>query len=201
MGVTRGERFAAVTNYRDPASRRSDAKSRGQLVSGFLGARSTAEEYAASIGRDAEQYNSFNLIVDDGQAAFWFSDRGKDTLELGQGIHAVSNHLIDTPWPKVEKAKHELEAALALTEDELIDRLLEILADETAPPDDALPDTGVGLEWERILSPVFITSKVYGTRSSSVLLFDHQGGIMFVEQSFEHGEKCEPSRRYSFSAT
>ena len=36
MGLSGAGRFAALTNYRDPSTQRSDARSRGLLVSGFL---------------------------------------------------------------------------------------------------------------------------------------------------------------------
>ena len=82
------------------------------------------------------------------------------------------------------------------------DKILGILSDRSLPPDDELPDTGVGLEWERILSPLFITSDVYGTRSSSVVLIDRSGKIRFIERSYlKDGSKIVESGTKNFCFT
>lgn len=188
LGVTARGRLAAVTNFRDPQTRMENALSRGLLVSDFLVSTQSAKGYLGELEKRAADYNGFNLLVGDEDQLFCFSNRG-DTVELGTGVFGLSNHLLDTPWPKVEKGKKGLEAALEQRGEDLVERLLAVLDDREKPPDHTLPDTGVGLEWERILSPIFITSPNYGTRSSSAALFEQTGRITFIEQTFVDGKK------------
>lgn len=131
------------------------------------------------------------------------SNRGDgEPVSLGAGVFGQSNHLLDRPWPKLEKGKQGVRNALHATGDALIERLLAVLGDRSIAADNELPDTGVGLDLERFLSPVFIASPVYGTCSSSVILFDRDGAVTFVEQSFLRGEKQgEPVRFRGYSAS
>jgi uncharacterized protein with NRDE domain len=199
LGVTRNGRFAAITNYREPGKTRDDAPSRGQLVLESLTATgdplSTLEEIRAMAG----PYNGFNLLVGDPEALAVYSNRGPEGPRLVErGVFGLSNHLFDTPWPKVRAGRERLEAALQDEAEPLIDRLLASLRDCVVADDSELPDTGVGLEFERVLSPSFIRSPVYGTRASYVLLFDRNGEITFVEQSFEQGEPSGKALRFDF---
>ncbi|MEE9910309.1 MAG: NRDE family protein [Deltaproteobacteria bacterium] len=197
FGVTRQGKFAAITNYRDPASWKADAPSRGKLVSRYLTGASTAEKYLKTISRQAAQYNGFNLLLGDSENLFVYSNRGT-AQKLKAGIHGVSNHLLDSPWPKVVRGKKLLKAALAKKGKDLEEALFGLLEDRRIPPDSQLPDTGVNLEWERMLSPMFITSPVYGTRSSTILLLGRNKRIKFMEKVYD-GEK-EPwmTSRFSF---
>jgi len=188
MGATRFGRFAALTNYRDAGERIPGAPSRGLLVSEFLTGRASAEEFSGALVRRGGDYDGFNLIVGDGERLVWLSNRAGEPVTLAPGVHGLSNHLLGTPWPKLEGGLDEFRASLELEGDELVDASLSLLADRTIPPDDQLPDTGFGLEWERILGARFIVSPEYGTRSSSVVLLDREGGGLFVEQTFENGE-------------
>ncbi|HEX6827749.1 MAG TPA: NRDE family protein, partial [Burkholderiales bacterium] len=177
MGVTRGGRFAAVTNYRDPRELKETRKSRGLLVKGYL----------AAVHRDADAYNGFNLMVGDLREAAYCSNREGGVRALGPGMYGLSNHLLDTPWPKVERSKAALFDMLSRDKPGLIEGLFRVLADGYRPEDAKLPDTGVGLEWERLLSSAFIKSPGYGTRSSTVYLVDGEGGAHFIERSFGPG--------------
>lgn len=182
MGVTRGGRFAAVTNFRDPKNVQPDAPSRGKLVTGFLTGDLTATHHAERLMRDAAQYNGFNLLLGDADALCYVSNRAERVQTLAPGIYGLSNGLLDEAWPKVEHAKARLVAALPALPDEAA--LWHLLGDDAAAPDDALPDTGIGLEWERILSPALIKTERYGTRSSAVLLArdGRAGGEVFFSE-------------------
>lgn len=190
MGVTRDGRFAALTNFRNPSAQRTDARSRGLLVSGFLTGPASAPDYADTLRRSGNDYNGFNLLLCDGSSLVWIGHPGNgefDVRRLEPGLHAVSNHLPGTPWPKLVKAldglarmsgKPEADAAPAF--DALADPAFALLADDTPADDARLPDTGVGIEWERRLSPVFIRGDEYGTRSGTLLqLTDRR---LFVEE-------------------
>lgn len=187
LGVTRAGRFAALTNYRDPAAQRADARSRGGLVRDFLSGGMTPREYLAGVDERRGDYNGFNLLVGDGSGLLYYASRTGEAWAVAPGVHALSNHLLDTRWPKVAKASSRMAAELAAESPDLTERLFALLADAEPPPDAVLPDTGVGLAWERVLGPAFITSPDYGTRSSTVLLMDRDGGIRFAERSWPDG--------------
>jgi uncharacterized protein with NRDE domain len=186
LGVTTEGRLAALTNYRDPASLKIGAPSRGRLVSDYLRGREIPEAYLQRIAPDADRFNGFNLLVGDPDDLFCYSNRG-GRQRLGPGIYGLSNRLLDAPWPKVERGKTALSALLKEKKGLSPERLFALLADRNRSPDDRLPDTGVGLAWERVLSPLFIESPVYGTRSSTVLLIDRRGEVTFTERVFNGG--------------
>jgi uncharacterized protein with NRDE domain len=185
LGITRNGRIAAVTNYRDPASVKKNAPSRGRLVSDFLLGQEGPLEYLDKLDQEAGKYNGFNLIIGYKDQLYWYSNRGDGVQSLEPGIYGLSNHLLDTPWPKVVRGKDALTRLLSGQRAPSLEELFHILADRTIPDDASLPHTGVELEWERILSPIFIKSPTYGTRSSTVLLIDMQDRLTFVEKTFD----------------
>ncbi|MGH8492930.1 MAG: NRDE family protein [Moraxellaceae bacterium] len=192
LGVTRQGRFAALTNYRDPEAPAGE-RSRGLLVSSFLQGQDSAWDYAMQVAAEGPHYGGFNLLLGDGQALVVVSNRGTAPTRLSPGVHGLSNHLLDTPWPKVKKAKAGLEQALPALESE---HLLALLRNDSQADDDALPDTGVGLAMERMLSPLFIASPQYGTRASTVLLLGRER-VLFVEQTFD-GDGAGERSQFSF---
>ena len=198
LGVTEAGRLAAVTNYREPGRRIAvDAPSRGLLVSDFLRSREKPEAYLERLAADACRYNGFNLIAGDTDELYYYSNRGPAPQALRPGIYGVSNHLLDTPWPKVARGKEALAEILASDAPQPED-IFRLLADRTCADDSCLPETGVGLELERVLSPLFITSPVYGTRSSTVLMLDREGGMTFVERSLTNGSERWDEAGYEF---
>ncbi|HMX16411.1 MAG TPA: NRDE family protein [Rhodocyclaceae bacterium] len=197
MGYTRNGRFAALTNFRDPAQMRTDAESRGALVAGFLSGDETPEAYLARVGPQGPRYNGFNLLVADRDELAWYSNVGGGKKVLAPGIYGVSNHLLDTPWPKLQAAKSALARALdALPDDQA---LFDLLRDDEIHPDDALPRTGVSVEWERVLSSAFVKAPGYGTRSSTVLLRDDRNGVVFDEQTWLAGGAPGGRARFRFT--
>src|SRR5436190_15766372 len=154
MGVTRDGRWAAITNYRDGTVVSPGAKSRGDLVAGFLRKPAASGTYADSVRNSSAEYASFNLVVGDLKQLHYYSSKERATKALGPGLYGLSNGLLDTPWPKVERGKKALRHVLATKRepDDLVDDLLTVLADRTIAPDDALPRTGIAPDWERRLS-------------------------------------------------
>ena len=179
MGITRGGRFAAITNFRDPSDRRSTARSRGELVSGFLLAREAPQAYAASLAARAADYNGFTILVGDGRSLWSFASREGVPREVAPGVHALSNHVLDEPWPKVTQAREAMAAALRERDPEPL--LEAFLSRPDAVADHHLPDTGVGIDWERRLSPPLIVGADYGTRSSTLLRVEANGAQHFRE--------------------
>ncbi|MEQ1765519.1 MAG: NRDE family protein [Pyrinomonadaceae bacterium] len=185
MGVTTGGRFAAVTNYREPAA--AGMRSRGELVAEFLKSNVDCNQFLRSIEGRADEYSPFNLLVGDlspdRRSLQYFSNRSSDPVVLSSGIYGLSNHLLDTPWPKVANGKEHLTAMIV---DGGLDRTrsFEILADETQADDSNLPSTGISYDAEKALSAIFIKTPGYGTRCSTVLSFDNDGSWEFEEKVF-----------------
>jgi uncharacterized protein with NRDE domain len=184
LGITRKGHIAAVTNYRDPANVKPEAPSRGKLVSDFLLSDLDSISYLDPIRREKNRYNGFNLILGNRERITWYSNRSDKVAPLPPGVYGLSNHLLDTPWPKVVRAKALFEEIHSSGKDLSMESLFRLLKDQTVAPDDTLPRTGVPLEWERILSPIFITSPSYGTRSSTVLLIDKEDRVTFLDRTF-----------------
>jgi uncharacterized protein with NRDE domain len=192
LGISKDGRIAAVTNYRDPSSIKENAPSRGRLVSGFLLGHREPLEYLDILKKDAGRYNGFNLIMGEKDRLYWYSNRGRRVQSLRPGIYGLSNHLLDTQWPKVARGKEALTRLLSMQADPSDEELFRILADRTPADDASLPHTGVDLEWERILAPIFIKSPLYGTRSSTVLLIDAGNRVTFIEKTF-NGDLDKPT--------
>jgi uncharacterized protein with NRDE domain len=183
LGITLEGRIAALTNYRNPADRRSGVPSRGALVSDFLGGDVGPAEYVKRIQKAAASYNGFSLLVGNEDSLWFFSNRGGPPLRVVPGVHGLSNHLLDTPWPKVEKAKAQL--ASQLDKPFAADAAFELLSDTRRAPSAELPSTGVSLELEERLSAVrILAAGGYGTRCSTVLCFGKDGRVEFHERSY-----------------
>lgn len=197
FGVNRAGRWAAVTNFRGGASVAD--LSRGELPTDYL--RDNAPEvgaYFAEVGAKADRYSGFNLLAGTVDELAYCNNLNNSNLFLAPGVYTLSNDLLDTPWPKAELARERLLRAI---EDETLrsEDLVSVLASRQCFPDGRLPDTGVGLEMERTLSPPFIVSHTYGTRCTTVLLIDNEGEVEFAEQTFLRGEAMGDLRQYRFS--
>lgn len=194
LGITRTGRFAALTNYRDPASHKSTAPSRGRLVADFLAGDTSIDAYLDSLS--PADYNGFNLLLGDRDRLVAFSNITMERHELAPGIYGLSNALLDTPWPKVGAGKAALSAALAALPDEA--RLFQLLCNDSIHPDASLPATGVSLEWERLLSAAFIRGPAYGTRCSTVVKLGADRAASFDEQTWLPNGIAGERRRYRF---
>ncbi|MBI3045395.1 MAG: NRDE family protein [Betaproteobacteria bacterium] len=200
LGLTRAGRFAAVTNYRDGPAARPAPRSRGSLTADFLRRDDEPRRHLAEIVPDAAQYRGFTLLIGNLDRLYSFSNRGSGIDELAPGVHGLSNHLLDTPWPKVARGKERLTVLLQAGETDLIQGLFGALADRHVAPDSELPDTGVGLERERALSPAFVAGDRYGTRASTVLLVNKRNEVVFLERGFgvQGAPLGERARRFAF---
>ena len=197
LGVSRTGRLAALTNHRSPAMMRSDAPSRGELVSGFLRSEVTAADYLSQLQDRAPLYNPFNLLVFDGTELVGLQSRDARIVTLAPGLGAVSNADFHTPWPKLSQLQRGLQDRLAQGSPTDA-QLLALLHDRIPAADADLPATGIALDLERALSAAFVAMPGYGTRASSVVRygpdqisflehrFDAQGAAGSSYQSFEH---------------
>lgn len=206
LGITRAGRWAALTNYREPSNAGFNS-SRGDIVRDFLTSTQSARGFARRIRRVAGEFDGFNLLFGDRRESLWLSNRGDGEVHaLENGIYGLSNHLLETPWPKVIRGKDILRTQLE--RDLITDRLFEPLVDRTVYDHD-LPDTGVDHETERMLSSAFISGRLYGTRSSSLIMLDRDNRVYYEERSYDNptsgpyqpDEYCSKSFRFRLDSS
>ena len=206
QGITRQGRFAAVTNFREPGRQRSQAPSRGHLVVDYLSGSLPPHVYLEKLQQEGYRYNGFNLIFGDNDGIYYYSNRIESNAgPLAPGIFGLSNRQLNSDWPKVRLGKSRLEVILRSLDAPADWReMWNLLKDQSTAPDGQLPDTGIGLEWERILAPIFITSPAYGTRSSSILTIEYSGEVEFREITWRparHLPTASDQKQIQFSIT
>jgi uncharacterized protein with NRDE domain len=184
LAMTRKGRIGMVTNYRDPKNIRPNAPSRGHLVSDFLALNISPEEYLTKISRAGKKYNGFNLIVGDKDSLWYLSNYKEGIQKLAPGFYGLSNHLLETTWPKVVRGKERIRPVIS---EAVVDpeKVLDALYDDQVAADDLLPNTGLSLERERALSSMFIKTEGYGSRCSTVVLIDKGDHVLFSERVYE----------------
>ena len=182
LGVNRQGQFAAVTNVREPGTKTPAQKSRGELTRNFLSASIEPQDYLQQLAQDDQIYSGFNLLLGSPENLCFHSNRSDNNSVIEPGIYGISNGSFDEPWPKLSSGRTELAAQLATTVDET--ELMKVLTDSTIAEDHELPDTGVAQDVERLLSSRFIRSTDYGTRACTVVMYDNNNHIHFLEQNF-----------------
>jgi uncharacterized protein with NRDE domain len=197
FGVDARGRWALVTNFREGIPRDPDAPSRGMLVGRAISDRASALATTATIALDGSRYHGYSLLVGDVARAAYTSNRASGALALSAGVLGLSNHLLETPWPKVVRCKARMAKWLASGSD-AIEPLFEMLADRAPADAAALPSTGVSADWERRLSSAFIVDPTYGTRCSTVLTIARDGDARFVERSFDAAGRATGEARLEF---
>lgn len=200
LGVTKTGRFAAVTNYRNPQELVHGKKSRGNLVVDALTYRGHLSKYMEHIHKEKDSFPGFNLLFGDIHQLYYYSNIEGKGKRLTKGIYGLSNHLLNTPWPKVKKGTSHLKKFIEEPSQLSIESLFSILTDEERAKDEDLPNTGVPIEMERMLSPLFIKSKDYGTRSSTVL-FLSETTVTFVERVYMNGKVKEQQFNFHIQQT
>ena len=173
MGITTSGRFAALTNFRNPAEITDGKRTRGEITTAALKHKGNMLDFMQQLSEKDDLYTGYNLIAGDIRQLYYYSNISRSLEELEPGFYGLSNALLNTPWPKVVKGKSQLEKIFAKQPHDFIEELFTMLQNDERAPDEFLPKTGMTLEWERILSPLFIKSDTYGTRSSAVLLMSN----------------------------
>ncbi|MDR5658984.1 NRDE family protein [Serpentinicella sp. ANB-PHB4] len=182
LGITKEGRFAALTNFRDPNKVLINSRSRGELVSSFLKSSTLPEKYLDDIKKSHHLYQGFNLLVGNVHELHYYSKLDNKAFKLAPGIYGLSNHSLDTPWPKVTLGKKLISEAITY-DSQIHSKLFDILKNDERPPDINLPNTDVGLKWERLLSSIYIKSHEYGTRAMTVLSYSKDNKVTFIEKS------------------
>lgn len=184
MAMNKSGRISLLTNYRDPQNINPHAPSRGQLVSDYLLTNNDAKTYLESIDKNGKVYNGFNLIVGDSESLWYYSNYRKGITEIKPGFYGLSNHLLETPWPKVIRGKEKLKPIFAQKQIDP-EQVFDILYDGERAADEKLPDTGLTLERERALSSMFIKTENYGSRCTTVVLVDYNNHVLFSERVYD----------------
>lgn len=194
LGISKNGRFAALTNFRDPSQMKGDKVSRGEIVSNYLETDISPQAYLKSLHENKERYEGFNVLVGSPDQLFYYSNIQGKISEIPSGTHGLCNHLLNTPWPKVMKGKDALQKVVQQQSKVESSDLFSLLSDNEEAEDIHLPNTGVPLELERKLSPLFIKTPDYGTRSSTVLTVDYDNQVTFIERTYEKGEFSKENR-------
>jgi uncharacterized protein with NRDE domain len=200
LGVARSGRFGVVTNYRDLQAPVEGAPSRGQLVPRFLTGATSPKEFLDDLRGAAPRYSGFNLLVGGTRSLYYFSNRGPTPpTALAPGVYGLSNHLLDTPWPKLARTRQRFNALLSNSEIAPED-LFTMLGDREQASGTDLPSTGLPEDWERVVSAPFIVNERYGTRCSSVLLVERTGRTILQERRFDPTGIQSGNSRFEFTS-
>ncbi len=185
LAVNKAGRIAAITNLRMPHLYKDHAISRGGLIPDYLNCESV-EEFKEQLRDNHHLYNPFNLMFGSMDELTVYNSATNTFVNLGQGFHSVSNGPVDDYWPKMSRGVSLLEEhVLERTDGDLdINRLVADMRDTTQADETLLPQTGVGVEFEKLLSSIFIEGDSYGTRTTSVLTFDRQS-LSFYEVDYD----------------
>jgi uncharacterized protein with NRDE domain len=198
LGMTRQGKISMLTNYRDPRNINPAAPSRGKLVSDFLVEDLDPESYLQKVAVSGSLYNGFNLITGNESALWYYSNYGVGIQKLTQGFFGLSNHLLDTPWPKVAKGKAAFISLVNQTHLDIVP-FFDLLFDADQAPDHLLPDTGLTIDRERALSSIFIKSPNYGSRSSTVILIDNNNHVTFAERVYDTETFAHNTQTFTFT--
>jgi uncharacterized protein with NRDE domain len=200
MAMSKQGKLSLVTNYRDLKNIKPQAPSRGHLVTDFLLSDLSPKDYLNQVEEKGKAYNGFNLIVGSAEELYYYSNYKGGVEKIEHGLHGLSNHLLDTPWPKVISGLGKMKTVLA-AKDVDPQKLFDLLYDDRTAPDERLPDTGVGLERERMLSSMFIKSPNYGTRCSTVVMVDQHDHVYFAERVYDLSTFAYSSQSFEFKIT
>jgi uncharacterized protein with NRDE domain len=183
LGINRQGNFAALTNFRQPQAQQDGMKSRGELILNALKPQDPIT--TAWLREHSQNYNPFNLVFGHRDELYCYRSTDKTLTPLTAGFHSISNGDLDDIWPKMARGTQALEQVISESDEPDIEALLAIMKDETRAEESELPQTGIALEWERLLSSIYIRHREYGTRSTSIILQDHQGHTRFIEVRYD----------------
>lgn len=203
LAATRKGRFAALSNYRDPTRSLKDKRSRGLIIPDCLTSLLPTETQLVRLLLDADHYNDFNLILGSPKELYYYSNFNRSVLSLAPGAYGVSNHHLDSPWPKLKEARYRFEKIVAQSgkdwpRQDWVEQVFSVMRDTQQAKDEQLPSTGVSLEWERRLSSIFIEGKEYGTRTTTVMFLTKDGKAMVEERTYDGNPNVFSKARFDF---
>lgn len=183
LGINRNGRWSALTNFRGAAVPLAAPPSRGDLVRDYIAGMAPPADYLEHVRDVGSRYGGFNLVVGDSTDVFYYTNQAHDIHHFQPGIHGISTCLLGVEWPKITRGKAGMSHRISGGQEITTEPFFQLLQDATIPPEDDIPRTGMDRDWERTLSPLFIESDTYGTRSSSVILIEKTGKVTFAERT------------------
>jgi uncharacterized protein with NRDE domain len=198
LGLSRTGAFGVVTNYREMQRPTPGMPSRGTLITSYLLAAQGPAPFLSELKSHADKHAGFNLLLADSSRMRYASNRARSfEQELTPGVHGLSNHLLDTSWPKLARTRERFDKLIVQPDPDL-ENLLLMLGDRQVAADDSLPDTGIGLDWERLLSAPFIVNERYGTRCSTVVRIGYDGLVDVRERRFDRDGRNTGEQAFEF---
>lgn len=201
MGLSRIGRFAAITNHYEPGHHNPRLQSRGELVSSFLVTDESLDEYSRLLDQNRQNYNGYGLIFGSFSHLRYQTNRDSEIVDITEGVHGLSNHFLNTAWPRVEEGKQKLWEITQSKDQFEADQLFDILLDSNSSGTDHSEEyiSNYLQAIDPVRMPIFIRLKDYGTRSSSVVLVDLDGMVTFEERTFDpSSKKILERRRFEF---
>lgn len=197
LGITETGRISAITNFREGLKQKDNAPTRGLITADYLKGHANALDYLNNVKQKANDYNGFNFILGDTENLYYLSNKQSSIEKLENGFYGLSNGLLNSNWPKVLESKIKFENIIK-KHDFSVEELFNILNDRSIAEDNLLPNTGVDLKIERILSAVFIKTEKYGTRCSTVIMVDPLNKVQFIERTFNPEDDKFSQFEYNF---
>jgi len=198
LGVTTSGYFSMLTNYRDMANIKTNAPTRGKLVLDYLKGEFDPATYLQALDASGGQYNGYNILLGTMHNPWYYSNQNHKFYQLGSGLYGLSNALLDSNWPKVDRGKT---AFRELVESNNVnsESLFELMINKELADDDQLPDTGIGIEKEKLLSSMFIDMQGYGTRNTTILIMDRNNTVEITERTYSKADGTSSDQKFNFS--
>lgn len=201
MGINTNGRIAALTNIRAPGTDKKDAVTRGELVTNFLISNQSASKYLNKLQNTHQNYNGYNLLFGQYDNLRVYNSFENTTHTLEAGVYGLSNASLNSPWPKLDAGRSALANYCQHADILSHEHLFELLTNKRAAKDEDLPQTGISIEWERMLSSIFIQSDDYGTRSSTILLINKDKHAYWEERTFNSKADLTHKQVFEFDIT
>ncbi len=196
LGLNRQGRFSALTNFRQPHLIDKNKQSRGDLVLQALAKQD--DEMAQLLTTTSNQYNGFNLVFGELNNLTCFDNVSQKHQALRSGFHSLCNGALDDIWPKMALGQTNL--ASAINDKSLdINQLFTLMKSDQQAQTEHLPQTGVPLSWEQLLSSIFIVSPEYGTRTTNIITLDNEGNVDVYDQSYNDQGECTQTQSFSIA--
>jgi len=199
MGITKNGYMAMLTNYRDVPNLKPNAPTRGKLVSDYLQGEFNTKEYLLALSKSGYRYNGYNLIAGSFDDPWYYSNYQKKVVRLGTGLYGLSNALLNSNWPKIEKGKEKLIPLLAQEKIEK-EKLFQLMTNAEVAPDQQLPQTGLSKEKEKAISSMFINTDGYGTRCTTLIMVNKNGNVDFTERQYANGLATGEENNFTFKS-
>ncbi len=201
LGIRADGKFAAVTNHYTPAPNNPQLRSRGELVCTYLQSRHTALAFSRILEKVGGRYNGFGMVFGHFSQIRYQTNMGDYQADIRRGIHGLSNHFLNSPWPRVEKGKRRLREQVVGRKHLDLDPLFAILQDQDAPAHrDRQSEQRAPQPPDPSQNPIFIRAQDFGTRSSTVITVHQSGQICFEERQFSpEKNRYKAGRQFAFA--